>query len=101
MIFLAVHEKQSMQNFRIKFTRNRIHISYFGWMDKALIGSFSVKPVSVPKIENNYYSHYDHNSKNKVQTAVRNSWSDFGKKTSSSQHGFQHLAEPLSEKEKK
>ena len=37
----------------------------------------------------------------KVQTLVRNYWSDLGKKASSRQHGFQHLPEPLSEKEKK
>ena len=35
----------------------------------------------------------------KVQTPAGNYWSDLGKKASSRQHGFQHLPEPLSEKE--
>ena len=69
-------------------------------MYATLIGSSGVKPVSVPKIENTYYYHYGYKSKRKVQTPVRNSWSDFGKKASSSQHGFQHFPEPLSEREK-
>ena len=45
-----------------------------------VMGSSGVKLVSVPKIENTYYSHsvytQGHKSKRKVQTPVRNSWSD-------------------------
>ena len=40
-------------------------------------------------------------SKRKVQTPVKNSWSDLGIKAGSSQCGFQHLPEPLLEREKK
>ena len=53
------------------------------------------------KTENTYYSHCRHKSKRKVQIPVQNSWSDLGKKASLSQHRFQHLPEPLSEREKK
>ena len=70
-------------------------------MYKTLIGSSGVEPMPVPKIENTFYSHCVHKFKGKVQTPVKNSWSDLGIKAGSSQRGFQHLPEPLSEREKK
>ena len=82
---MAVCEKQSIKNFEIKSTRKAIHTSYFSWMYTTLIRNSGAEPVSVPKIENTYYSHcvymLGHKSKRKVQTAVRSSWSDLGKKS--------------------
>ena len=57
-------------------------------MYKTLIGSSGVEPMPVPKIENTFYSHCVHKSKGKVQTPVKNSWSDLGIKAGSSQRGF-------------
>ena len=48
--------------------------------------------MSVPKIENTYYSHCGRKSKCKVQAPLRNSWSDLGQKAISSQHFCQTSA---------
>ena len=56
MLFLAVHEKQSMRNFRIKSTRITIHVGYFGSMYTTPTDSSGVEPVSVPNIENTQVS---------------------------------------------
>ena len=77
MLFLVARDKQSMQNFRIKSTWKTIHVSYFGWTYKTLVGSSCVEPVSVPKIENTYYSYCGHKSKCKAQAPP---WSDLEQK---------------------